>query len=75
MIKNSNDTDRELSLDWIMENDSRVEFLLFVNIVVSKKDLQFNGLREVSLFLLSQSCLDVFSDLGIAEFVHRFIKY
>jgi hypothetical protein len=75
MVKDSNDTDRELSLDWVMKDYCRVEFLFLVNIVISELDLQLASLREVSLFLLSQGSLDVFGDLSIAEFVHRFIKY
>jgi hypothetical protein len=36
VVKDSDNTDIEGSLDWIMENNGRVEFLLLVNIVVSK---------------------------------------
>ena len=75
MVEDSNDADFELSLDWVMKNDSWVELLLLVNIVVSELNLKLNGLREVPLFLLGKSSLDMFCDLGIAEFVHRFIKF
>jgi hypothetical protein len=75
MVKDTDNTDRELSLDWVMEDNGRVEFLLLINVVVSELNLELNSLGEISLLLRGKSILNMFSNLGVAKFVHWFIKF
>lgn len=75
VVHNPNDADVEAPLDWVMEDYRGVELLLLVNVVVPELDLELEGLGEVPLLLLCEGGLDHLSNLGIGEFVHRFIKY